>query len=186
MPIKSQQRNQRRKSRKLQRTCSLGRSIMERLWCSSLWSGRGLFQDDLPFKIFVNACRCTWRCNCDVGPNVSRVRDLSGCSETCRSLVASLSEQDGQWPAAGPLSRAQLQASSQTERKRRIPARTFKIHPIMSDSNEYRILIESTRTYAIHVEPSHFNVIIHTLYGGWYKWKSEGSGPEFLFWQSSQ
>lgn len=59
----------------------------------------------------------------------SRVRDFSGCSETCRSLGASLSEQDGQWPAAGPLSRAQLQASSQTERKRRIPARTFKIHP---------------------------------------------------------
>lgn len=82
---------------------------------------------------YVNTCRYTWRLNCDVSPNDSRIGDLSGCSETCRSPGASLSEQDGQWLAAGPLSRAELQASSQNKRKRRNPGRAFKIHPILSD-----------------------------------------------------
>lgn len=144
-------------------------------------------QDDRPFKRFVNTCRCTWRFNCGVSPNVSRVGDLSGCSETCRSLGASPAEQDGQWPAPGPLSRAQLRASRQTNGNDVIRPGLSKYTQYWLWSNiDFWISLPGHMKYihkqGVLFQPSHFNVI--KMCRGWNKWKSEELGPEFLEPQS--
>lgn len=127
-PIRPQQWKRSRKSRKLQRTCSLSRSIMGRLWSLQLVNRPLTFPNTIRLLKENISKQMQMYFDCGVSPNASGAGDSSACPETCRCF--SLPEQDGRTvtccrPAP---QRARLRASSQIERKRRNPARTFKIH----------------------------------------------------------